>query len=41
MKEQDKTTVRDLNETDTGKMPDREFKALILTGHEKRGKDKN
>ena len=38
MKEQDKTIARDLSETDTSHMPDREFKLIItriLTGLEK------
>jgi len=39
MKEEDKTTARDLSETDINNMPDREFKVMvikILTGFEKR-----
>ena len=39
MKEQNKTTERDLNKMDTGTMPEREFKVMIikvLTGLEKR-----
>ena len=38
MKEQDKTTARDLSETDINNMPHRDFKVMIiktLTGHEK------
>ena len=30
MKEQDKTTARDLNKTDTSNMPDKEFKVMII-----------
>ena len=39
VKEQDKATARDLNETDISNMPNGEFKAMIisiLTGLEKR-----
>ena len=39
MKEQNKVTAKDLSETDTCNMPDREFKATIiriLAGIEKR-----
>ena len=42
MKEQNKTTARELNETVISSMPDREFKVMvikILTGLEKRVKD--
>ena len=42
MKEQDKATARDLNETDISNMPDGEFEAMIiriLTGLEKRNED--
>ena len=40
MKEQDKTTARDLSEMEISNMPDREFKVMlikILTGLEKKG----
>ena len=42
MKEQDKATARDLNETDISSMPDGEFEAMIIrifTGLEKRNED--
>ena len=42
MKQQNKATARDLNETGISNMPDREFKATvirILTGLEKRMED--
>ena len=42
MKEQDKITARDLNDTEISNMPDREFKIVIiavLTGFEKRVED--
>ena len=42
MKEQDKAVARDLGETDTNNIPDREFKAMIiwiLTGFERRMND--
>lgn len=38
MKEQDKTTVKELNETQVSNMPDKKFKVMvkkILTGLEK------
>ena len=42
MKEQDKTTARDLSEMDISNMPDREFKTMIiktLTGLGKKMED--
>ena len=36
---QDKDTARDLSETHISNMPDREFKAITLTGLEKRIED--
>jgi len=42
MKEQDKATTKDLNETDISNIPDSIFKAMIiriLTGLEKRVED--
>ena len=42
MKEQNKTTARDLNEAEITNMPDREFKVMMIktfTGLEKRVKD--
>ena len=39
MKEQDKITTKELNETEINNMPDREFKVMVikvLTGLEKR-----
>ena len=40
MKEQDKITAREQNETEISNMPDREFKAMVIkifTGLEKSG----
>ena len=42
IKEQDKTTTRDLSEMDIRNMPDKEFKVMVkktLTGLEKRMED--
>ena len=42
MKEQDKTTARELNEMEINNMPDREFKVMVIkifSGLEKRAED--
>lgn len=44
MKDQNKARAQDLSKTDISKVPDGEFKAMIiktLTGHEKKVDEKN